>query len=106
MVYLCAKKRIEMKNISVVLNIVLLIAVGFLYYLHFKQKTEAEPESKPVTVHLAGSSGAIAYVNTDTLLDQYDFYKDQKTKLESEQDAVKSQLKAQNEKWQAEVEAY
>ena len=33
--YLAANKNLSMKQFSIVLNIVLIIAVAFLYYLHF-----------------------------------------------------------------------
>jgi outer membrane protein len=74
-----------MKNISIVLNIVLAIAVAVLYYLHFK------PTQKSINKLTPGDlkNMHIAFVNSDSLLEHYDFFiKTRKTlKDEEEQNA-------------------
>ncbi len=60
-----------MKNYSIVLNVVLLIAVAVLYFLYFSGK------SGSVSVNGEGAEGKICggtkivYINTDTLLSNY-----------------------------------
>ena len=69
-----------MKNASLILNIVLAIAVAVLYYLHFKtQQPEIATPATPVEV----KGKAIVYVNVDSLLTKYDFFKDTQKVLES-----------------------
>ena len=69
-----------MKNISLVLNIVLLVAVGVLYFLHFSGgKTDSGTSS---------SSGIpsdlkIAFINTDSVLKHYDYLKVNQQQLEA-----------------------
>ncbi|MBC7892523.1 MAG: OmpH family outer membrane protein [Sphingobacteriaceae bacterium] len=68
-----------MKNASLALNVVLLVAVAVLYFLHFSSRTGS--------VSTADSTGTVGskplvYVNSDSLLTQYDFYKDAKKAFE------------------------
>lgn len=59
-----------MKNYSIVLNVVLLVAVGVLYILHFTGS-----KSDSVVTQANGDGGAtaakIVYINTDTLFNNY-----------------------------------
>jgi len=77
------------KNISLLLNGILLLAVAHLYYLNFSQKGTSEP-----TATIAPNSGGgvkIAYVNADTLDAKYEWLKQQKNALEQRvQNAEKS----------------
>ena len=98
-----------MKNLSLGLNIVLIIAVAFLYYLHFsgKNKTENGPDSSPEKIKIVPvSAGGIVYVNSDSLIDQYDLFKTKRKELESSQDKIKNELKIQGEKLQHDIEEY
>jgi outer membrane protein len=74
------------KNTSLVLNVILLIAVGVLYYLHFSSgKTSSGPDAvsdsasavKPVVLLPKEiKASKIAYVNTDVLNEKYQYVKD------------------------------
>ncbi len=91
-----------MKNASLVLNVVLLAAVAYLYYLHYSQKPPAETSN-----HVVNSSNlSIAYVNSDSLLNQYNYYKHKKSDLESKQNSIKSELEAEKSKLQHDIEDY
>jgi outer membrane protein len=98
-----------MKNLSWILNVILLVAVGILYYLHFKSSTPAAPETEtteaPKTIILSPSNG-IVFVNSDSLLDQYEFYKNKKREFEASQDRIKRDLKAEGDKLRDEFEQY
>lgn len=97
----------SMKNISLVLNVILIIAVSILYYLHFqgKEPSNTEIESQPKQV-LPLINAGIVYVNSDSLLEQYDYYKSKKQEFEMAQSRIKQELKTQGEKLQQEVELY
>jgi outer membrane protein len=83
---------ILMKKLNTILIIVLTIAVGVLYVLHFTKgiKPVVEPEqsnsenSKPV------ADGAIAYVDIDTMLVQMEMYKDLQAGLAKKQKELES----------------
>jgi outer membrane protein len=70
-----------MKNLSLVLNVILLVAVIVLYVLYFSDR-KASPAS-------AGSQDTsavnlkIAYINSDTVLKYYDYLKFNKQQLEA-----------------------
>ena len=79
-----------MKNASLILNVVLAIAVAILYYLHFKDR---QPAVAPATGKPAEAKGrAIVYVNVDSLLTKYDFFKDTQKVLESKRFQLENEL--------------
>jgi outer membrane protein len=68
-----------MKNLSLILNIILLVAVGVLYYLHFSgPKTSAGSETSSVNP----GDLQIAYINSDTVLKYYDYLQVSRQQLE------------------------
>jgi outer membrane protein len=88
--------------------VVLLIAVAFLYYLHFKKSeptTEKMGTPAIAPVKYSGN-GMIAYVNSDSLFDNYEFYKSKKSEIDADRARIKNQLKSQSEKLQSDFEAY
>lgn len=96
-----------MKNLSLILNVILFIAVGYLYVLHFGKKEQSGTNDATGTIPaLPVSAGGIVYVNSDSLLEQYEFTKNQKAQLEASQDRIKNELKAQGERLQKEIEEY
>lgn len=83
------------KNISLILNGILLLAVAHLYYLNFSKKsatTEPAANGTPIMAPATGGGGVrIAYVNADTLDAKYEWLKEQKKALEQRvQNAEKS----------------
>lgn len=71
-----------MKNLSLILNVVLLIAVAVLFYLHFSDRNPATVAGgRTVTAGGPRAKTVIAYVNSDSLLNNYDFFKDIEVEL-------------------------
>jgi outer membrane protein len=74
------------KNVSIVLNIVLLIAVAVLYYLHFSSQhkemiadtsvTDSAFSKPSVLLPKEIKASKIVYVNTDVLNEKYQYVKD------------------------------
>ena len=96
-----------MKNISLVLNVILIIAVGILYYLHFKGYDSKISQNEDQPQHFIPMPNAgIVYVNSDSLLNQYEFYKNEKSQFEAAQNRIKNELKSQGEHLQQEVDLY
>lgn len=83
-----------MKNISTILNIVLLAAVGFLYYYVFAGKKTTTPVVKTMvgsnSVSQAGNA-PIAYVDLDSLNEKIVFIKEKRKQLEAEQRAIETE---------------
>ncbi|WP_020598542.1 OmpH family outer membrane protein [Spirosoma panaciterrae] len=90
-----------MKNASLILNVVLTIAVAVLYYLHFKGP---QSETAPVTSAPAEAKGkAIVYVNVDSLLNKYDFFKDTQKVLESKRFQLENDIASKGRNLQNKV---
>ncbi len=69
-----------MKNLPIILNVILFLLVGHLYYLNSKNAKAAETQ---VIAPPANAGGVrIAYVNGDTLDAKYEWLKQQKEAIE------------------------
>lgn len=91
-----------MKNASLVLNGVLLVAVAVLYYLHFSSKSPASSSSGDAVP----SDLSIAYINSDSVLKYYDFFKENKEKLEAKGKKLDQDLQTRAQSLQRDIEAY
>jgi outer membrane protein len=90
-----------MKNLSLILNAVLLVAVGVLFYLHFAPKSSmAETES------INPSDFKIAYINSDSVLKNYEFFKVNIEKLESKGKKLDQDLQNRAQSLQNDITAY
>ena len=85
-----------MKNLSLILNAVLLVAVGVLYYLHFSGNKNPESSVKPVSSPNQDkkntTSEQIAYVNSDSLLLNYQYYKNTIKELEERRKKLETEI--------------
>ncbi len=90
-----------MKNISLILNAVLLVAVAVLFYLHFSA-------GAPADVSAAGITGdvKIAYINSDSVLKQYDYLKAEQEKFDAKGKKIEDDLKNRAQSLQTEIESY
>lgn len=90
-----------MKNLSLILNGILIIAVGILYYLHFHDCRIPEPQSatieviEPSKMQLPATlqNKTILYINADTLNKKYVFVQ----QLQKETEARQARLEASYE---------
>ena len=82
-----------MKNLSLVLNGVLLIAVAVLYYLHFSDnKKPAVKTARTVsTTGLMPAQASIGYVDLDSLNENITYIKKKRKELEGEQRAIENE---------------
>jgi len=97
-----------MKNGFLVLNLVLLILVGILFYLHFSSKKSSVsniPRSKAVSTD--GSAPIrIAYFEMDSIENSFAMVKDVKNELGKKEDAVNSELAGLEKKYRNKVAQY
>lgn len=70
-----------MKNLTLVLNIVLLIAVSVLFYLHFSARNGRSTAGDPDDTTAVNLK--IAYINSDSVLKYYEYLKVNKLQLEA-----------------------
>ncbi|MEO6490888.1 MAG: OmpH family outer membrane protein [Ferruginibacter sp.] len=81
-------------NLSLMLNVVLLLAVGILYYLHFSEKAPVTKKVKMISTSTAANpvnSTSIAYVELDSLYENITYIKTKRKELEAEQKAIENE---------------
>lgn len=92
-----------MKNISLILNVVLLIAVAFLFYLHF-----SGDRSTPVSTgtNSIPSDIKIAFVNSDSLTKHYDYVKANKEIMDAKTKRLEGDFEKRRQGLANEIAAY
>ena len=93
-----------MKNLSLILNIVLLVAVVVLYILHFSSGKDQVQTADAVNV--APFPVNIAYINSDTLLTNYEFSKVAADELENKKDELQAEYENRARGLQTEIENF
>jgi outer membrane protein len=104
--YICSLKNQtlkEMKNASLALSGIALVAVAILYFLHFSSAPKGTPS---VGAEMATGSVKLAYINSDTILKYYDFYKDVKVRFEAKGKKLDQDLQNRAQALQSEIGAY
>lgn len=94
-----------MKNLSLILNGILAVAVIYLYVLHFSGGA-AQTEEATAVATSSGNMPEIAYVNSDTLLQYYDFFQDKKAELEEKAQKLQSDYENRAKGLQGEITAF
>ncbi|MCW3125998.1 MAG: hypothetical protein JWO03_1656 [Bacteroidetes bacterium] len=90
-----------MKNLSLIINAVLAIAIGVLFVLYFKDhKSVKTTSSTSTTSTTAVPDAGIAYVDLDTIATYYTFYKDKKAELDKSKTGIEASLKAKVDAFQ------
>ncbi len=83
------------KNLSLVLNLVLLLAVGYLYYHNFSGKKQGKGSSENEGMSMSTDSNCsrppIAYVELDSLNENITYIKEKRKELESEQKDIETE---------------
>jgi outer membrane protein len=90
-----------MKNLSLILNGILIVAVAYLYYAHFSgSKTSTSAASN------VPSDIKIAYINSDSVLNSYDFFKATREILEAKGKKLDSDFRNRAQGLQNDYNAY
>lgn len=83
-----------MKNISLILNIVLLIAVIVLFVKVFGGSNNETADATPTTAEPTEKPLKIAYINADTLFEKFDEFKKQRDAFQKKELDADASLKA------------
>jgi outer membrane protein len=87
-----------MKNLSIALNAVLIVAVGILYVFHFSNSATDSKNAKSVA-----GEGAVVYLNTDSLLMNYNFSRDLNEKFLKKQEDSRTDFNFKAQKLEKEA---
>ena len=82
-----------MKNFSIALNVILLLAVGYLYYVNFSGKKDNKTNNNngvSVTKDSMCHRNPIAYVELDSLNANITYIKERRKELEGEQKSIET----------------
>ncbi len=94
-----------MKNLNLIINIVLAVALGILFVLYFSLRSQVKKvESQPVP--LPAGNSHIVYINTDTLNAKYDMSIDMEAKLKEKQRKMDEELNIKKSNYEKNVMDY
>jgi len=85
-----------MKNLSVILYVVIFLAIGGLYLLHFtggRKNSQSESASSV-------PAGAIAYVNIDSMIVKFDLFTDRRNELLEKQKTAEAELNSKGTQYE------
>jgi outer membrane protein len=95
-----------MKNSSLVLNLVLLVAVIVLFVLHFTSGTGSKPEGALTTGPAQLTDLKIAYVKVDSLIVNYDLAQDLHDDFTKNQEAYTKEYATRRSKFEEQAAAF
>ncbi|HNR20220.1 MAG TPA: OmpH family outer membrane protein [Bacteroidia bacterium] len=98
-----------MKNLSLIINGILAIAVGYLFVQVQSIKKGSTPatETEHVkTLPMPGGNLSVVFLNSDTLLEKYTYYQNIKKQIERNQKLAEAQIQNKADQLQKEIEAY
>lgn len=96
-----------MKNISILLNVVLFIGLGLLYFLHFSSGSNSVNETAAGNnSNVIASDLNIAYVNIDSILLKYTLAIELNDVLTQKQDNMKSKLEKDAREFEKEAQIF
>jgi len=91
-----------MKNLSLILNAVLFVAVGVLFYLHFSFVKNTRTENSPSQGStLLASERSIVYINIDSLLNNYGYFSDMQDDFAKKQAEMEAELNQRSKQYEA-----
>jgi outer membrane protein len=94
-----------MKNISLIVNIVLAVAIGVLFVLFLYLRGQVkELNSHPIASKTGDSK--IVYINIDSLYGKYDMYKDMKAMMEDKQKKMEGEMAVKKNNYERSVMDY
>tara|TARA_Y100000782_G_C10188480_1_gene268507 strand:- start:2304 stop:2945 length:642 start_codon:yes stop_codon:yes gene_type:complete len=104
-----------LKNISLLLNAVLIVAVGILYFFQFNGNQKAEGQSVKEESNTPQQENAemlnkdllqvVAFINTDSIFAKYELAIQMKEDLEAEEERLTKQLQSKESQFMSEYEA-
>jgi len=99
-----------MKNAALILNAVLLVAVGVLFYLHFSSKdktaTTAKRNSDPKVLVQNDKDFKIGYFEWDSIVTQFELFKELKDELSRKEEANHKEKMRLRQKYQNKINSY
>ncbi|MBK6544512.1 MAG: OmpH family outer membrane protein [Saprospiraceae bacterium] len=93
-----------MKNLNWILHAISLIAIIFLFVQNRNCKSHCKTDSSAQNTSLISNSGTAAFFNSDSLLGQLKFFKDNEIMFKKKQESMMKELQAKEENMQREFQ--
>ena len=92
-----------MKKGQLIINIILAAAIAGLFVLHFMSNGQSTGSETGITDKAAISGdGTIAYIQMDSLINNYDFFHDLRLKFQDKQKTSEAELASKSKKFETE----
>jgi len=95
-----------MKKTSLILNVVLFIGLGLLYFFHFSANKPDSSNSENHGSIEEAAAGIIAYVNIDSLMINYGLAKELNESITSKQSNMKSNLEKEMKDFEKDAQVF
>jgi outer membrane protein len=95
-----------LKNSLLALNIVLLILIVVLFYLHFSSSKTSETKAAASTDIKANGSFKIAYFEMDSIENNYEYLKDVRNELKAKEQGLTTQLNQMKNRYMDKVNKF
>jgi outer membrane protein len=95
-----------MKNTLLAFNIVLLILVGVLFYLHFSSRKKTEVKAASSNTSAASGAFKIAYFEMDSVENNYEYLKDIRNELKGKEQQLTVQLNQMKNRYMDKVNKF
>ena len=96
----------NMKKANLIINIVLIVAVAALFVLHFTGRGKASQIQTAGSESVTATKGDIVYINLDTLINQYDMYKDLRSELQGKLSAIENDINKQGRALENDIKSF
>ena len=94
-----------MKKISIILYAILFVALGLLYFLHFKGEGKEKESEEPSGTTEIASSG-IVFVNVDSIIYNFDMFYDRREELMDKQQKAETELNSKASQYEKNARDY
>lgn len=94
-------------NLSIILNVVLLIALAVLYVLHFRAHTGSGSDHEVLSpTEFTPENTGIAYINSDSLLQKYLYFKELEKQFNEKREKLDTEYRNRAQGLQTEFENF
>lgn len=89
-----------MKNLSLIINVILLVLVGYLYYLHFTSNKKKAVHVQNLKESSNHSGTRVAYLDLDSLQSNYEYFRKINAEFERKQNASNDEVTNMQKRFQ------
>ena len=97
--------KILMKNLAILFSTLALLGVIALFGLRMSDKPSKNDTKETTKEQITDTKGRVAFVNIDSLQEQYEYFATEKKKFEARQESMVKELESSSQKFQQDLMA-